>query len=111
MARYLVNETPAASLSPDVLRAEAAELRHQIVCVTTDIAMKRAWTDADGKVDSTDHKIWTAKARSFWGKLVKRYSEVRRVERKLNRAEFTSKRHVRRDEFETLKKTITETAK
>lgn len=111
MARYLVNETPAANLSPEALRAEAAELRHQLVCVTTDIAMKRAWTEADGKVDSTDHKIWTAKARSFWGKLVKRYSEIRCAERKLNRAEFTSKRHVRRDEFDALKKNITENPK
>jgi hypothetical protein len=108
MARYTVSELPVESLTPEQVRGEAEDLRHQMTCVSCDIASKRAWTDADGKLESPDHKIWTAKARFFWGKLCKRYSEIRRVERKLNRKELTSSRHVRRDEFDKLIKHVTE---
>ncbi|MFA6132569.1 MAG: hypothetical protein WC869_00980 [Phycisphaerae bacterium] len=111
MAKYQVNEVPVATLTSDQIRSEAADLRHQITCVSTDIASKRAWADADGKIEGNEYKVWMAKARSFWGKLQKRYSEIRRAERKLNRAEYTSKRHVSRGEFETLKNNITEKSK
>jgi hypothetical protein len=107
MAKYQVDESPVENLSPDQIRKEASELRHQLTCVSTDIASKRAWAEADGKTEDNANKIWMARARAFWGKLQKRYSLVREAERKLNRKDMSSKRHVRRDEFEALKNTIT----
>jgi len=111
MARYTVCEIPVANLTPDQIRVEAQELRHQLACVETDVASKHAWVDADGKLDSGEHKTWKAKARFFWGKLSKRYSEVRAAEKALNRKSMTSSRHVRREEFDALKKLVTETPK
>lgn len=99
MAQYRVSETPVEDLSAEQVREEAGDLRHQLTCVTSDLASKVAWVEADGTSGGQEYKIWKAKARAFWSKLQKRYSLVRRREAKLNRAELTSKRHVTRDEF------------
>lgn len=106
MSRYTVNEAPVESLTPDQLSKEASELRHQLACVNADMSSKRAWLDADGKLDSAEYKTWKAKARFFWGKLTKRYSLVRDAERKLNRQTKASNRHVRRAEFDALAKAV-----
>ena len=99
MAQYRVSETPVEQLTSDQIREEAGDLRHQLTCVTADLASKSAWVDADGKPNDQEYKIWKAKARAFSSKLQKRFSLVRRREASLNRAEYTSKRHVTRDEF------------
>lgn len=111
MAKYQVSEAPIENLSPDQIRAEAAEIRHQLSCVDSDIAAKRAWYEADAvdqtkKVNELEYRTWMAKAKFFRGKLAKRYSLVRGRERKLNRAEYTSNRHVTRAEFVQLKKEL-----
>ncbi len=100
MSQYRVSEIPINTLTSEQLRAEAGDLRYQLACVTADISSKKSWGDADNKQELLEYKIWMARARDFLKKLNRRYALVRPVEKKLNRAEFTSKRHVTRAEFD-----------
>lgn len=106
MIKYQVSEASVESLTPDQIRKEASDLRYQLTCVTVDISSKKCWGEADDKQATQEYKIWMARARDFWKKLSRRYAAIRPLERKLNRADGTSKRHVSRAEFE---KHITET--
>lgn len=59
------------------LNKERAILRPLLVRVYSDIAGKKSWAKADGKLQDTEYLRWMAKTATYRGRLECRYEEVK----------------------------------
>lgn len=77
MPNFRVSTQPVSEMTKVELQKEARTLKPLLVRVYSDIAGKKAWAKADGKLQDSKYLEWMAKTATYRGRLECRSEEVK----------------------------------